>query len=88
MEGGLLGYNLKKECGWVNMMEFCLGVNWVCAQDGPWRFPGKFLIWILVGRCSGGFGWKFPDGSRIDDLDGPVVGKWYGKGLGDLSCLV
>ena len=26
--------NLKKECGWVNMMEVFLGGNRLCAQDG------------------------------------------------------
>ena len=58
-----------------------LGRNWVCARDGPWRFPGNFLSWIRSGRCSGVPGWKFPDGPRIVDLDGPVVGKWNGKKL-------
>ena len=47
---------LKKECGWVNMMEVCVGGNWVCAWDGIWRFPGKILRWILVRQCSGFFG--------------------------------
>ena len=77
----MLGWSLKKECGWVNMLEVCLGGNWVCAQDGTWRFPEKFPRWILVGRCSGVFGWKFPDRPWIDSLDGPVVGKWNGEGL-------
>ena len=71
-----------KEFGWVNMMEVCLGADWVCAWDRTWRFPGKFSRWILVGRCSGGFGWKFPDGSRKGDLNEPVVGEWNGRELG------
>ena len=66
----------------MNMLEFCLGGNWVCDWDGPWIFPGKLSIWVLVGRCSGVFGWKFLDRPRPGDMDNLVVGKWYGKGLG------
>ena len=50
--------------------------------ERAWRFPGKFLSWILAGRCGRVSGWKFTDGPRISDLDGPVVGKWNGKELG------
>ena len=49
VEGGLMGESLKKECGWVHMTEICLGYNWVCARDGPWRLSGKFLSWIRAG---------------------------------------
>ena len=77
-----MGYILNQECGWAHMMEICLGGNWVCGRNGPWRFPGKFHIWIQSGRCGGVSGWKFPDGPRIGDIDGPVVGEWNGKELG------
>ena len=30
---------LKKECGWVNMTEVCLGGN---CRGRTWRFPGIF----------------------------------------------
>ena len=65
----------------MNTMEFCLDGNWVCAQDVTWRFPGIFLIWILIGQYSGFFGWKFPDGTRLGNLDYLVVGKWNRKEL-------
>ena len=32
--------------------------------------------------CGGVFGWKFPDGPQLSDLDGSVVGKYNGKELG------
>ena len=32
----------------MNIMEICVGGNWLCARNGPWRFPGNFLIWILA----------------------------------------
>ena len=66
----------------MNMMEIFLGSNWACARNGPLRFPGKFLSWILAGRCGGVSGWKFPDGPYLVDLDGLVVGKWNGMELG------
>ena len=66
----------------MNIMEICVGGNWLCARNGPWRFPGNFLIWILGGICSGFVGCKFPDVPHIGNLDGPLVGKWNGKGLG------
>ena len=66
----------------MNMMEIWLGSNWVCARNGPWRFPGKFLSSNLVGQCSGGFGWKVSDGPQIVNIDGLVVGKWDGEELG------
>ena len=75
MEGDMLGYSLKKECGWVNMMEVFLCSNWVCARDGPWRSPGKFPRGILVGICGGFFGWKLLDRPWIDNLDKLVVGE-------------
>ena len=43
VEGDVLGYILKKECSSVNMMEFYLVGNWLCARNKPWRFPGIFL---------------------------------------------
>ena len=46
-----MGWILKQECGVVNMMYICLGVNLVCARNGPWGFPGGFLSWILSWRC-------------------------------------
>ena len=46
VEEELMGKSLKKECGWVHMMEIFWSGNWVCAQDGPWRFSGNFLSWI------------------------------------------
>ena len=70
---------LKNECGWVNTMEFCLGGNWICARDGTWRFPGQFLIWILVGKCSGVFCWKITYGPWLGDLYKPVVEEFNGK---------
>ena len=66
----------------MNMMEICLGGNWVCARNRPWRFPRKFMSWILGGQCSGVSEWNFPDGVQIGNLDEPVVGKWKGKELG------
>ena len=66
----------------MNIMEICVDSNWLCARNGPWRFPGNFLIWILGGICSGFVGCKFPDVPHIGNLDGPLVGKWNGKGLG------
>ena len=84
MEGDVLGYSLKKECGWINTMEVYFGGNWVCARDGPWRFHGKFPIWILVGRCSGVFCWKFPDINlyvRLDIKLHPVLELGVGSSL-------
>ena len=66
----------------MHMTEICLGGNWVCAWNGPWRFPGKFLSRIRAGRCGGVTGWKFTDGPRLGNLDGPMVRKWNGKELG------
>ena len=43
----------------MNMMEVCLSSNWVFNWNGSRRFPVKVLRWILGGRCSGFFGWKF-----------------------------
>ena len=74
-KGMYWGRVFKKECGWVNMLEVCLGGNWICAWDGTWRFPGEILRWILAEQYGGVFGWKIPDGPRIGDLYGPVVGK-------------
>ena len=64
----------------MKTMEFFLGGNWICARDGTWRFSGKYLRWILAGRCNAVFGWKIPDGPWIGDLDVPVVEKWKRKG--------
>ena len=63
----------------MHMVEICLGGNSVCAWGGPWRFPGKFLSWVRTGRCGGVPGWKFLNGTRLGDLDRPVVGKWNRK---------
>ena len=41
-----------------------------------------FFSWIRAGQYGGVPGWKFPDGVRLGDLDGPVFGKWNGKELG------
>ena len=73
VEGGVVEESFKYECGWVHMMEVCLGGNWVYAWDGPWRLSGKVLRWIRAGRCGWVFGWKFPDGPRLGNLDGSVV---------------
>ena len=59
----------------MNMMEVCLCGNWMCAQDKTWRFSGDFLGWMLVGRCSGVFGWKIPDVPQLGKPDRSVVGK-------------
>ena len=75
-------YILKEECGWVHMMEIFLSGNWVCAWDGPWRFPGKFLCWIRSGRCGWVPGWKFPDGPQIGNIDGLVVENGMERTLG------
>ena len=66
----------------MHMIEICLGGNWVCARNEPNRFPRKFLSWIRAGRCGGFPGWKFPDGPRLGDLGGSVIGKWNVKELG------
>ena len=65
----------------MHMMEICLSGNWVCARDGPWRFPEKFLSWIQAEKCGWVPGWNFPDITQLGNIDGPVVGKWYGKEL-------
>ena len=82
MEGDVRGYILKQECDWMNMMEICLGGNWVCVRNGPWRFPRKFLSWILGEQCSGISGWKFPCGPLLGYLYRTVVVKCNGKELG------
>ena len=66
----------------MHMMEIFLGGNWICARNGPWRLPGKFLCWIQAGQCGGVPGWKFPDGLRLGNLDGLVIEKWNRKELG------
>ena len=66
----------------MNMMELFWDGNWVCARDGPWRFPAKFSRWILVRQCSKFFGWKLLGGPRLNDIDKPVVGKRNGKEVG------
>ena len=33
---------LKKDCGWLNMVEFLLGGNWVCARVGQGGFLENF----------------------------------------------
>ena len=68
----------------MNMMKVCLGSNWLCAYYRTCRFPGNCLRWILSGRCYGVLGWGIPEGSRIGDLDRPVVGKWKWKGTQDM----
>ena len=73
--------SLKYKCGWVHMMEFFLGGNWACAHDGPLRLSGKCLNWIQSGQCGWVFGWNFPDGSQLGNLDGPVFGNYNGKEL-------
>ena len=81
-KGGVMGESLKQEYGWVNIMEICFCGNWVCAWNGPWRFPGGFLSWILGLRCSGVSGWKYPDRPCLGDLDGPLFGKYNERELG------
>ena len=81
-ERELMGESLKRESGWVHMIVICLNGIWVCVWDGPWRLSRQFLRWISSGRCGMVFGWKFPDGPRLGNLDGLMVGKWKGQELG------
>ena len=66
----------------MNMLGICLGGNRVCARNGSWKFPGKFYSWTLSGKCSGVFGWKFPDGPQISDRYGPVFGNGMERNSG------
>ena len=59
VEGVVMGWGLKQECGWVHMLDVCLCGNWVCARDLPWRFLEKILSWIRAGQCGGFPGWIF-----------------------------
>ena len=40
VEGGSLGLSFETAWHWGNLKDFCLGGNWMCAQDIIWRFPG------------------------------------------------
>ena len=59
MEGGSLGLIFETAWHWVNLMNFCLGGNWVCSREITWRFLVKCLDGpdksdmegYLVGRC-------------------------------------
>ena len=66
----------------MHMMEILLVEKWVCARDGPWRFPGKRLSWIQAGRCGWVPGWKFLDGPRRGNLDRTVVGNGMERSSG------
>ena len=59
----------------MHMMGICLDANWVCACDRPLRLSEKCLRWIGAGQCGTVFGWKFPDGPRLRNIDRPMVGK-------------
>ena len=45
-------------------------VSWEISEVDP----SRAMWWVS--------GWKFPDGPRLGNLDGPVVGNWNEKELG------
>ena len=46
----------------------------MCSERAM-EVPGKFLIWILAGKCGRVASCKFLYKPRLGDLDRPVVGK-------------
>ena len=45
VERGSLGLSFEMAWHWGNLLDFCLGGNWMCAWDNTWIFPEKILRW-------------------------------------------
>ena len=40
-EWGPLGLSLEAAWHWGNLLDSCLGGNWMCARDRKWSFLGR-----------------------------------------------
>ena len=69
VEGGSLGLIFEMAWHWGNLLDFCLGGNWMCAREGTRRFPGKNLRWTRARWYVVLLGWKMSNEPRLGDLD-------------------